>query len=156
MASSTPVMLWRLHIAWPYRTPYPHEEVAAALGRLEALRRDYRSPRVALHSAKFFLDGVLENRTAAMLADYSGAPDGNAAIMFDLDQLHELFVAFDTARAACAWWSETGSISPGKFADLIVLDRDVLAIETYQISGTEVLLTLLGGREVHRAAGFAG
>src|SRR5262245_48268883 len=55
-------------------------------------------PKGALHSAKCFLDGVLENRTAAMLADYSDAAGGNAAIMFDLDHLRDLFVAFDAAR----------------------------------------------------------
>ncbi len=289
---------------------YPHESVTDALGRLEALRRDHRSANVALHSAKFFLDGVLENRTAAMLADYSDAAGGNAPIMFDLDHLGELFVAFDRARfqlhihvigdratrvaldrieaaraangawnslhqlahvqlidpadiprlrdlgvvanmqplwavcepsvtdvalpmigpergrwmypwrsivaagapyavssdwgvstlnpfaimqvavtrqpvdggrdhpvfeaeerlgvedvvrgytshaAACAWRSDrTGSLAAGKQADLIVLDRDLFAIDPYEIGGTEVLLTLLGGREVHRADSFDG
>lgn len=289
---------------------YPEEAVPDALGRLEALRRDYRSPKVAMHSAKFFLDGVLENRTAAMLSDYSDAAGGNAAIMFDLDQLTELFRVFDAARfqlhvhvigdraarvaldriqwareangawpslhqlahvqvidpadiprfrelgvvaniqplwarcepsvtevalpmigtnrgrwmypwrsilaagapyavssdwgvstlnpfaimqvavtrrpenrgpdypafqedeaitvadvvrgyttaaAACVWrGGETGSLSPGKFADLIVVDRDVFAVDPYEIGGTEVLLTLLGGQEVHRADDFSG
>ena len=51
---------------------------------------------------------------------------------------------------------ETGSLVPGKLADLIVLDRDVFAIDPYEIAGTEVLLTLLGGNEVHRADDFAG
>src|SRR3546814_10892144 len=77
---------------------YPEESVGDALGRLEALRRNYRGTNVGVHSAKFFLDGVLENRTAAMLDDYSDATGGNAAIMFDLDHLAELFVAFDRAR----------------------------------------------------------
>ena len=289
---------------------FPEESVPDALGRVEALRRDYRSANVRVHSAKFFLDGVLENRTAAMLEDYSDAAGGNAAIMFDLDQLAQLFRVFDAARfqlhvhvigdraaraaldrieaaravngawpalhqlahvqvidpadiprlrelgvvaniqplwarcepsvtdvalpmigpergrwmypwrsiidsgapyavssdwgvstlnpfpimqvavtrqpedkgpdypvfeaeerlsvadvvrgyttcaAACAWrGGETGSLVPGKLADLIVLDRDVFAIDPYEIAGTEVLLTLLGGNEVHRADDFAG
>lgn len=288
----------------------PEESVGDALGRLEALRRDYRSANVAVHSAKFFLDGVLENRTAAMLDDYSDAAGGNAPVMFELDHLAELFAAFDRARfqlhihvigdratrvaldriewaraangawpslhqlahvqvidpadiprlrqlgvvanmqplwarcepsvtevalpmigpargrwmypwrsivaagapyavssdwgvstlnpfaimqvavtrqpedqgpdhpvfeaderlsvedvvrgyttgaAACAWRDgDTGSLTPGKQADLILLDRDVFAVSPYEIGGTEVLLTLLGGREVHRADSFAG
>src|SRR5690606_16738448 len=73
---------------------YPEESVGDALGRVEALRHDYRSAGVAVHSAKFFLDGVLENRTAAMLDDYCDAAGGNATIMFDLDHLAELFAAF--------------------------------------------------------------
>jgi hypothetical protein len=43
----------------------------------------------------------------------------------------------------------TGSISPGKQADLIVLDRNILEIDAEQISETRVLLTLLAGRPVH-------
>jgi predicted amidohydrolase YtcJ len=57
--------------------------------------------------------------------------------------------------AAAAWRSvETGSLAPGKCADLIVLDRDVFAVDAREIGGTEVLLTMLEGREVHRAKSF--
>ncbi|WP_374651558.1 amidohydrolase [Dongia sp.] len=289
---------------------YPEESVKDALGRLEALRRDYRSENIAVHSAKFFLDGVLENRTAAMIEDYSDAIGGNAPIMFDEDHLRELFIAFDAARfqlhmhvigdratrvaldrieaarvangawpslhqlahvqvidpadiprlrqlgvvtnmqplwarcepsvsdvalpfigaergrwmypwrtivdsgalyavssdwgvstlnpfpimqtavtrqpahvskdfpvfeaqermkveqvvrgyttlaAAAAWRAdETGSLTPGKYADIVILDRDIFTVDPYAIGETEVELTLLGGREVHRAEGFAG
>jgi predicted amidohydrolase YtcJ len=289
---------------------YPEESVKDALGRLEALRRDYRSENIAVHSAKFFLDGVLENRTAAMIEDYSDATGGNAPIMFDEDHLRDLFIAFDAARfqlhihvigdratrvaldrieaareingawpslhqlahvqvihpddiprlrefgvvtnmqplwarcepsvtdvalpfigaergrwmypwrtivetgapyavssdwgvstlnpfpimqtavtrqpahvakdfpvfeaqerlnveqvvrgyttlaAAAAWrGDETGSLTPGKYADMIVLDRDIFTVDPYAIGETQVDLTLLGGREVHRAEGFAG
>ena len=64
---------------------------------------------------------------------------------------------YTSCAAAWAWGGgETGSLVPGKLADLIVLDRDVFAIDPYEIAGTEVLLTLLGGNEVHRADDFAG
>lgn len=286
------------------------ETVAGALERLEALRRDYRTQMAAVHSAKFFLDGVLENRTAVMLEDYSDAAGGNAQLMFDAEHLRQLFIAFDAARfqlhihvigdgatrialdcieaarkvngpwpslhqlahvqvidpadiprlhelgvvaniqplwarhepsvtdvalpmigaargrwmypwrsviaagapyavssdwgvstlnpfpimqtavtrlpehapkghpvfepderitvedvvrgytvnaAAVAWrGEETGSLTPGKYADLILLDRDVFSVDPFKIAKTEVDLTLLGGREVHRSAGFAG
>jgi predicted amidohydrolase YtcJ len=42
----------------------------------------------------------------------------------------------------------TGSIEPGKAADLVVLDRDLFAIPPGEISEARVLLTLLGGEEV--------
>jgi len=283
----------------------PEETVAAALARVEALRRDYRSPTFRIHSAKFFIDGILENRTAAMLEDYSDEVGGNAPLMFEESHLRELFIAFDAARfqihvhvigdraaraaldalaaareangawpslhqlahlqcidpadiprfqefgvvanmqplwarnepsvtdiavpmvgprrarwiyafksmidagapyvlssdwgvstlnpfqiiqtaisrqapqrgrehppffpeerldlatavrgytvnaAAVAWRGEdTGSLSIGKLADLIVLDRDIFAIDPYEIGETKVLLTLLGGHEVYRA-----
>jgi predicted amidohydrolase YtcJ len=43
---------------------------------------------------------------------------------------------------------QTGSILAGKSADLIVLDRDIFAIPTTEISKAKVLLTLFQGREV--------
>jgi predicted amidohydrolase YtcJ len=63
-----------------------------------------------------------------------------------------------TVNAAAAAWrgEETGSLAPGKWADLILLDRDIFAVDPYEIGATQVDLTLLGGRAVHRAAGFAG
>jgi predicted amidohydrolase YtcJ len=284
----------------------PSETADAALSRVEALRRAHSSPMLRVHSAKFFLDGIFENRTAAMLADYSDAVGGNAPVMFGENHLRELFIRFDAARfqihahvigdkaaragldalqaarevngawpslhqlahlqsidpadiprfrelgvvaniqplwarnepsvtdvampmvgqertrwlyafkslieagapftlssdwgvstlnpfkimetaitrqppgkenshpaflpeermdlascvrgytvnaAAAAWRSEdTGSLSVGKFGDLIMLDRDIFAIDAYDIGDTQVLLTLLGGRAVHRAS----
>jgi predicted amidohydrolase YtcJ len=289
---------------------FPSESVEAALERLEELRRKYNSPMIKMHSAKFFLDGVFENRTAAMIEDYADERGGNAPVMFEDGHLKAMFRAFDAARfqihvhaigdmaaraaldalelarrengawpglhqlahvqvlhpddiprfaklgvvaniqplwarsepsvtdvalpmvghergrwmyafksllhhgatiavssdwgvstlnpfaimqtavtrqpaqrgsnlpvflpeqrigvedvvrgyttnaAASAWRSEaTGALSPGKDADVIVLDRDVFAIDPQELGETQVLLTLLGGREVHRAKEFAG
>jgi predicted amidohydrolase YtcJ len=288
----------------------PWETVEAALSRLQRLRCSYNSPMIKMHSAKFFLDGVFENRTAAMIADFSDETGGNAPVMFEEMHLRALFKAFDAARfqihvhvigdkaaraaldaleiaqrengawpslhqlahvqvlhpadivrfaklgvvaniqplwaryepsvsdvalpmvgeargrwmyafkslidhgamvavssdwgvstlnpfpimqtavtrqpasrgsnrpvflpeecisvddvvrgytvnaAASAWRSDvTGSITAGKHADLIVLDRDIFEIEAQEIGGTEVLLTLVGGREVHRDNRFNG
>ena len=288
----------------------PSDTVEGALTRIEGFRRDFASPLLKVHSAKFFLDGVLENRTAAMLEDYHDAEGGNAPVMFGENHLRELFVAFDAARfqihchvigdkavrvsldaleaarevngawpslhqlahvqcidpediprfaklgimpniqalwarnepsvtdvavpiagprmarwiypfrslidagascalssdwgvstlnpfhimqtaitrqppgkgkdfpaflpeermtldecikgytvnaAAAAWRSaDTGSLEQGKYADLIILDRDLFAIDPHEIADTQVMLTLLGGREVYRSEGFAG
>lgn len=76
----------------------PEENTADAVARLDALRRDSRSDMLFLHSAKFFLDGVFENRTAVMIEDYADAAGGNAALMFGENQVKELFAAFDAAR----------------------------------------------------------
>jgi len=48
----------------------------------------------------------------------------------------------------------TGSIEVGKFADLIVLDRDLRAISPDELARIKVLLTMVGGREVWRSADF--
>jgi predicted amidohydrolase YtcJ len=280
----------------------------SALERLEALRRRHAGPDFRVNAAKFFLDGVLENRTAAMIAPYADAAGGNAPAMFEPPAIAALFTALDAARfqihvhvigdgaaraaldglaaaratngawpalhqlahlqvvaaadfpriaavgamanvqplwarhdpvvpdlwmdmvgpdrlpltyafrrmleagaplslssdwpvttlnpfeiietavtrrapgaaagpfqpgecltvaeavagyttgAAAACWraGTTGRLAPGHAADLIVLDRDILAVPPAMIGGTEVLLTLFRGREVHRAAAFAG
>jgi hypothetical protein len=44
-----------------------------------------------------------------------------------------------------------GSIEPGKLADMIIIDRDILACPLDDIKDTEVLRTLLGGKTVYKA-----
>ena len=76
---------------------HPHEtDVAKAVERLMDLRERFRTDKVCMHSAKFFLDGVMENGTAAMLEPYTNGQ--NAPIMFDEDHLEQLLVAFDKER----------------------------------------------------------
>jgi predicted amidohydrolase YtcJ len=49
-----------------------------------------------------------------------------------------------------------GTIEPGKFADLIIVDRNPLdpAIPDDQLSDLKVLLTMVGGKVVFSAPGF--
>jgi hypothetical protein len=49
----------------------------------------------------------------------------------------------------------TGSLETGKFADLIVLDRDPFTIPAEEIAAIQVLRTVVGGRPVYTAPGFA-
>jgi predicted amidohydrolase YtcJ len=46
---------------------------------------------------------------------------------------------------------ETGSITGGKAADLVVLDRNLFEIPAHEISEAKVEMTILGGRVVYRA-----
>jgi predicted amidohydrolase YtcJ len=57
-----------------------------------------------------------------------------------------------TLEAARLAWDENkkGSIEPGKFADLIVLDHDLLAVPADQMLETHVVLTILAGKIVFR------
>lgn len=71
-----------------------------ALARLEAFRAGATGPDWHVHSAKFFMDGVFENRTAAMLHGYADARGGNAPCMFGAEQTAALMTALDAARFA--------------------------------------------------------
>jgi len=44
-----------------------------------------------------------------------------------------------------------GSLAPGKFADLLVLDRDYLAVPADEIKDLKPLITMVGGKVVHDA-----
>jgi predicted amidohydrolase YtcJ len=49
---------------------------------------------------------------------------------------------------ACGRDTELGSIAPGKFADLVVLDRDIFAIEPMEIASSQVVMTVFDGQIV--------
>jgi predicted amidohydrolase YtcJ len=49
---------------------------------------------------------------------------------------------------------ETGSLEVGKWADLVVLDRNLFEVSLQEMAETAVLLTLLGGEEVYRDPTF--
>jgi predicted amidohydrolase YtcJ len=47
--------------------------------------------------------------------------------------------------------SNLGSIQPGKYADLVVLDRDYFAVPATQIKDIKPVMTMVGGRIVYQA-----
>ena len=46
---------------------------------------------------------------------------------------------------------QKGSITPGKFADLCVLDQNIFEIDPHQILETQVVMTIFDGEIVHLA-----
>ncbi len=70
--------------------------------------------------------------------------------------INECVKGYTVLAAEAAWRSrDAGSLSPGKFADIIILNRDVFACDPYEIAETKVLLTLLGEKSVHSDDIFA-
>ena len=57
-----------------------------------------------------------------------------------------------TSWAAYAGFDEevSGTIEPGKYADMVVLDRDIMTCPQDEIAGTRVLMTVSGGEIVYR------
>jgi predicted amidohydrolase YtcJ len=71
----------------------------------------------------------------------------------ELVSLDRMIAAYTIVGARLAFDEKiTGSITVGKAADLIMLDRDLFAIPPEQISKARVLLTLLDGHDVYRDA----
>jgi predicted amidohydrolase YtcJ len=66
--------------------------------------------------------------------------------------LEEAIEAF-TMGSAYAEFSENqkGSLTPGKFADIVVLDTDLFAIAPEKIQDARVLTTIVGGKVVYQA-----
>jgi predicted amidohydrolase YtcJ len=82
--------------------------------------------------------------------------EGRGAKALLAEQSVPLSVMVDayTLNAAYALRQEqtTGSLEAGKRADLVVLDRDIFAIDPFELHATRVLATYLDGQEVHRDA----
>jgi predicted amidohydrolase YtcJ len=57
-----------------------------------------------------------------------------------------------TGGAAYAGYMEDrlGALAPGKLADLIVVDRDIFAVEPMAIRETQVVGTMVGAEWKHR------
>lgn len=58
------------------------------------------------------------------------------------------------AAYSFGWEESTGSLVAGKYADLVVLSRDLYAAPPREILDTRVLFTMAGGRVTHRADGW--
>ena len=54
------------------------------------------------------------------------------------------------AAMADFWDTETGSLEPGKQADFVILDQDIMEVSPEKIHQTNVLSTWISGKEVYR------
>lgn len=53
------------------------------------------------------------------------------------------------ATLVCGREAELGSLTPGKLADLVVLDRDIFTIDPMEIAQTQVVMTIFDGQVVY-------
>ncbi|MGA7294170.1 MAG: amidohydrolase [Terriglobales bacterium] len=62
-----------------------------------------------------------------------------------------MFYAYTRNSARAMNLDSIGTIAPGKRADLVLLDRDVLTVSPEQMRDTKVLWTMVAGKTVYRA-----
>jgi hypothetical protein len=62
-----------------------------------------------------------------------------------------MFYAYTRNSARAMNMDSIGSIAPGKRADLVLLDRDVLTVSPEEMRDTKVLWTMVAGKVVYRA-----
>ena len=79
-----------------------------------------------------------------------GTPDGGwnpdeKLSALELLQMYTSNAAFAEGREA-----ELGMLEPGKLADIIALDRNLLTVSPEEILGAKVLLTIVNGRVVYK------
>lgn len=95
-------------------------------------------------------DPFLEVHAAVNRTTTDGQPPGG----FHVDEA----LSLPQALAAATWGSafaehaegQRGALTVGRLADLVVLDRDLLAEGPSAILGTRAVLTVVGGRAAHR------
>jgi hypothetical protein len=93
----------------------------------------------------------LEAIQVAITRQEPDKPGGSILVPEERVDLPRMLAAY-TINAAFAnrLERETGSIEPGKAADIIVLDRDLFDLPATEIGKSRVLLTLLDGQAVWR------
>lgn len=91
---------------------------------------------------------LLGIRDAVLRRTRSGADIGKAQSL----SVHEAIGLYTSEAGYFSFDEENlGTIEPGKCADLVVLDRDITAIPTEEISEAQVLMTIVDGRVVYGA-----
>lgn len=106
------------------------------------------------------LEAIEIGVTRTLPAGSTGRIEGDrsqALVPAERVRLEQMIDSFTTLGAqACFLERQTGSLEPGKRADLVVLDRNILALPPEHIHTASVVLTLFEGREVYRAGDWGG
>ena len=94
------------------------------------------------------VDPMLGIYAAVTRQDLEGWPEGGWLPEERMSREQALLgFTIDAARAGFMEDS-VGTLEPGKYADFIVLDRDIMTVPPKDIPGTEVLQTWVGGKKV--------
>ncbi len=118
---------------------YAYEELRKTMGML-ALGTDF--PVEDIDPLRTFRSAVL--RTSA-----SGWPEGGYQLENALSREHALHGMTIWNALASFTEDELGSLETGKWADLVVMDRDLLQVDEEHLQQAKVLATFVAGEQVH-------
>ena len=111
------------------------------------------SPMAAHQQHRGRITREMFTRWLALWGEVTGellSSEGAAAMQAKAATIAESLQGYTMLAAQAAWRSEeTGSLSPGKSGDLIVIDRDLFACDPQDISETQVDVTIFRGNIVH-------
>jgi predicted amidohydrolase YtcJ len=100
----------------------------------------------------FGSDGTAANQYAPFTALWfavTGKMVGGTKVLRQTISREDALIAYTRKNAYLVFQENNlGSIQPGKLADLVVLDRDYLAVPADQIKDIKVVMTMVGGRVV--------
>ncbi|MEO8795697.1 MAG: amidohydrolase, partial [Daejeonella sp.] len=94
------------------------------------------------------IDPLLTFYAAVIRKDSKGFPQGGFQIENALSRTEALKGMTIWAAKGSFEESEKGSLEPGKFADFIILDQDIMQVEGSKIINTKVLKTFVNGENV--------
>jgi len=121
---------------------YPYQELLKQNGWLP-LGTDF--PVEDISPLKTFLAAVART-------DTSGYPAGGFQPENALSRKEALQGMTIWAARGCLEEKSRGSLEPGKLADLVILDQDLLQVPMQELMRTRVLATYSGGEQVYQAA----
>ncbi|HBB92084.1 MAG TPA: amidohydrolase, partial [Bacteroidales bacterium] len=81
--------------------------------------------------------------------DQSGFPDGGWHIENALTREESLRAMTIWAAKSCFEENERGSLEPGKMADFVVLEEDIMTADPLRVPKIKVLQTWIGGEVVY-------
>lgn len=144
---------------WAFRDGYIRDLVEPALGaarsaHLYPIASLFRSGAVVVAGSDWSVT-TMDPLAAMQVALTRRAPDaqsGAAWVPRERASLAQMLAAYTLNGARLAFQErETGSITVGKAADLVVLDPDVLTVAPHAIHMARVQATCLDGRQTYTA-----
>ncbi|MDR1292400.1 MAG: amidohydrolase [Clostridiales Family XIII bacterium] len=146
----------RLPVILDVQPGFLHDDVHIAEDRLGAARLKYLMPFKTFIDNGILLTGGSDApvdppvplsgiQCAVTRQDLGGFPEGGFVAEEALS-VYEAVALYTKNAAYCSNEERIkGTISVGKFADFILIDRDIFEVEPSEISGIQVLRTVLGG-----------